>query len=71
MGITAAFMVPHPPLIVPDVGKGEERKIADTIEAYRRRLSSFHRIRRCTRIISIYRREKGRKGISDGSVRET
>lgn len=35
MGIAAAFMVPHPPLIVPDVGKGEERKIADTIEAYR------------------------------------
>ncbi len=34
MGITAAFMVPHPPLIVPDVGKGEERKIADTIAAY-------------------------------------
>ena len=35
MGITAAFMVPHPPLIIPDVGKGEERKIQHTIDAYR------------------------------------
>ncbi len=34
MGIAAAFMVPHPPLIVPDVGKGEEKKIMDTIHAY-------------------------------------
>lgn len=34
MGIAAAFMVPHPPLIVPDVGKGEEKKIMDTVYAY-------------------------------------
>ena len=34
MGIAAAFMVPHPPLIVPDVGKGEEKKIMDTVHAY-------------------------------------
>lgn len=34
MGIAGAFMVPHPPLIVPDVGKGEEKKIGDTIRAY-------------------------------------
>ena len=27
-------MVPHPPLIVPDVGRGEEKKIGDTIRAY-------------------------------------
>lgn len=27
-------MVPHPPLIVPAVGKGEERKIQNTIDAY-------------------------------------
>lgn len=35
MGILAAFMVPHPPLIVPDVGRGEERAIQDTIAAYK------------------------------------
>lgn len=33
-GITAACMVPHPPLIVPDVGRGEEKKIQNTIDAY-------------------------------------
>lgn len=27
-------MVPHPPLIVPDVGRGEEKKIGDTVRAY-------------------------------------
>lgn len=32
--ITGAFMVPHPPLIVPEIGKGEERRIQDTIDAY-------------------------------------
>ncbi len=29
-------MVPHPPLIVPEVGKGEERKIQNTIDAYQK-----------------------------------
>lgn len=32
--ITGAFMVPHPPLIIPEIGKGEEKKIQDTIDAY-------------------------------------
>ncbi len=32
----AAFMVPHPPMIVPAVGKGSEQKIRSTIEAYER-----------------------------------
>src|SRR5574344_2897689 len=34
MGITGAFMVPHPPLIIPEVGRGEERGIAATVAAY-------------------------------------
>ena len=34
-GILAAFMVPHPPLIVPEIGGGEEKKIQKTIDAYR------------------------------------
>lgn len=34
MGITAAYMVPHPPLILSEVGKGEEKKIQHTIDAY-------------------------------------
>lgn len=32
--ISGAFMVPHPPLIVPEIGRGEERKIQNTIDAY-------------------------------------
>ncbi len=34
MGIAAGFMVPHPPLIIPDVGGGEEKKIQKTVDAY-------------------------------------
>lgn len=34
MGIVAAYAVPHPPLIVPAVGKGEQRAIQSTIDAY-------------------------------------
>ncbi|HIY64480.1 MAG TPA: AmmeMemoRadiSam system protein A [Candidatus Mediterraneibacter stercoripullorum] len=34
MSVTGAVMVPHPPLIIPDVGRGEERKIQATIDAY-------------------------------------
>lgn len=34
MGIVAAYVVPHPPLIVPSVGCGEERAVQATIDAY-------------------------------------
>ena len=36
MGIKAAYMVPHPPLIVPDVGRGGEDQIIPTTKAYER-----------------------------------
>lgn len=36
MGILAGIMVPHPPLIVPAVGRGGERGIAATVRAYER-----------------------------------
>ena len=36
MGVSAGFMVPHPPLIIPDVGGGEEKKIQKTIDAYQK-----------------------------------
>ncbi len=35
MSIVAAFAVPHPPLIIPAVGRGRENEIAATVEAYR------------------------------------
>ena len=34
MPILASFMVPHPPMIVPDVGRGSEKQIQKTIDAY-------------------------------------
>ncbi len=34
MGIIAGFMVPHPPLIVPEVGRGGEEEVRATIDAY-------------------------------------
>lgn len=32
--IKAAFMLPHPPIIVPEIGKGEEKKVQKTVAAY-------------------------------------
>lgn len=34
MTILASFAVPHPPIILPEVGQGEEEKIRKTIAAY-------------------------------------
>ena len=34
MGILAGFMVPHPPLAIPEIGRGQEKKIQKTIKAY-------------------------------------
>ena len=34
MSVLAAFMVPHPPMIVPAVGRGSEAQIEETIRAY-------------------------------------
>lgn len=34
MSIKAAYIVPHPPLIVPQVGRGQEKQIQHTIDAY-------------------------------------
>ena len=36
MSIQAAFMVPHPPMIVPQVGRGSEAQIEATAAAYDR-----------------------------------
>ncbi len=34
MSVLAAFMVPHPPLIIPEVGRGGEDQIIETTRAY-------------------------------------
>ncbi|MDR0551526.1 MAG: hypothetical protein LBG72_05865 [Spirochaetaceae bacterium] len=33
--INRAYLLPHPPLIIPQVGRGEEKKIQATIDAYK------------------------------------
>ena len=33
-GVIAAYMVPHPPMIVPQIGRGSEKQVAATIRAY-------------------------------------
>ncbi len=44
MGILAGFMTPHPPLIIPDVGRGEEKKIQKTIDAYQKVAEAIGRL---------------------------
>lgn len=34
MPILAGFMLPHPPLIVPEIGRGKEKEIQKTIDSY-------------------------------------
>ena len=34
MPVLAAYMVPHPPMIIPEIGKGSEAQITETIRAY-------------------------------------
>ena len=34
MPMIASFIVPHPPLIIPSVGKGSEARVQKTIDSY-------------------------------------
>ena len=52
MPIKAAFIVPHPPLIVAEVGRGEEAQVNKTIESYRRVAEYIAEIKPDTIIIS-------------------
>ncbi len=52
MPILAAFMVPHPPLIVPDVGRGSEKQVEITIRSYERIAEEIAGLRPETIIIS-------------------
>ncbi len=35
MPIIGAIIVPHPPIIIPTVGRGQEREVQSSIDAYR------------------------------------
>ena len=52
MSIIAAYMVPHPPMIVPEVGRGSERQVAATRAAYERVAEDIAALRPETVIIS-------------------
>ena len=34
MSVLYAMCVPHPPLIIPEIGRGEEKGITNTIQSY-------------------------------------
>jgi AmmeMemoRadiSam system protein A/AmmeMemoRadiSam system protein B len=51
MGILAAIMVPHPPLIIPEVGRGQEEGISGTIKAYRKAASFIASVKPETLVI--------------------
>ncbi|MGI5849772.1 MAG: AmmeMemoRadiSam system protein A [Christensenellales bacterium] len=44
MSIQNAFIVPHPPLIIPEIGKGEEGKVQKTLDAYEKVASIIAKI---------------------------
>ena len=52
MPILAAYMVPHPPMIVPDVGRGSEKQVEKTIRAYEEIAGEIAALRPETIIIS-------------------
>ena len=52
MSIVGAFMVPHPPMIVKEVGKGSEKQITKTTESYERVAKEIKELNPETIIIS-------------------
>ena len=52
MSILAGFMVPHPPMIVPDIGKGSEAQVQKTIDAYERVAGEIAALRPDTIVIT-------------------
>ncbi len=52
MSVQAAFMVPHPPMIVPAVGRGSEAQISRTIRAYEQAADEIAALKPETIIIS-------------------
>lgn len=51
MSIIETFIVPHPPLIIPDIGMGKERKIQKTIDCYDKIAEKISKIKPNTIII--------------------
>ena len=52
MPILAGFMVPHPPMIVPAVGRGSEKQVEKTTRAYEQAAEEIAALRPDTIIIT-------------------
>ena len=52
MSLLAAYMVPHPPMIVPAVGRGSEKQVEETIRSYEKTASEIASLAPETIIIS-------------------
>lgn len=52
MGIVAAFMVPHPPLIIPEIGKDAVKTIEKTVKAYERAADEIAKLEPDTIVIT-------------------
>ena len=52
MPLVGAFIVPHPPIIIPEVGKGEDLKISKTVESLREVASRIAKLKPDTIIIT-------------------
>ncbi|MCR5624300.1 MAG: AmmeMemoRadiSam system protein A [Lachnospiraceae bacterium] len=52
MSIIASYMVPHPPMIVPQIGRGSEERVRKTIDAYNQVADEIAGIKPDTIIIS-------------------
>ena len=79
MSILAAFMVPHPPMIVPEIGQGSEAQVAETTRAYEqaeKELESFETldIRQAAKIVltklQVQASSKYKKEKSNGSEKQ-
>jgi AmmeMemoRadiSam system protein A/AmmeMemoRadiSam system protein B len=45
MPITGAFIMPHPPIILPEIGRGEEKKIQKTADSFREAAKRIARLK--------------------------
>lgn len=51
MAVIGALIAPHPPILIPSVGKGEERKIQKTFDAYTRAAEEIARLKPETLVV--------------------
>jgi AmmeMemoRadiSam system protein A len=52
MSVVAAFAVPHPPILLPEIGRGEEKRIQKTADAYRSAMGRIAALRPDTIVLT-------------------